>query len=401
MRKILSIIFFFIASGFIPVFSQLHDSIEVFLITCFPGREIETIYGHSAIRIVNHSINYDSVYNWGVFYFKTPNFAWKFAKGRLKYQVDSDTYDRFLQVYFFEQRSVISQKINLNSTEKSIIINLINKNLLPDNRFYLYDFFYDNCATRIRDLIEKTVGINLVYPVDTNIENPTFREMINKAQLPMPWLTFATDLLIGKPGDKKAEFRDQMFLPEDLMKNLSLAMINGKNKGIPLLQEPVSILSFENRVTKNTQLLTPIYLFAILLIIIIVISIRLHNYKVSLWLDRSLFFIFSILAIFMIFFNFITDHAATKMNLNIIWLNPFLVVALIFLFTQNKGTIWFKIITLTSFGFLISLIIIPQSINFAFVPLILILLIRSILRSNLTIIKLRTETSKNLKKFWR
>lgn len=385
MKKFFISILYLIISGFIPALSQSYSPIEIYLLTCYPGRKIETIYGHSAIRIVNHINKTDCVYNWGIYDFRAPNFVWKFAKGRLKYHIDCDTYERFLQTYFFEQRSVISQKINLNDSERARLINLIQINLRPENQYYLYNFFYDNCATRIRDLIEKAVGRNMVYPVNTDTENPTFREMINEAQLPIPWLTFGTDLLIGIPGDQKTGFRDQMFLPEDLMKNLSLIGINREKTVISLLQEPVSIISFNNNTAKNSSLISPIYLFTLLLIIITMISLFLHHDNLNLWLDRSLFLIFSIMTIFMIFFDFITSHTATKMNLNIIWLNPLLILGFISLSTLIKRPIWFRLITLTSGGFLILWIFIPQSMNLAFLPLILILLIRSLLRSDLKI----------------
>jgi hypothetical protein len=368
----------------IATIAQIPDSIEVYLLTCDPGLEIETVYGHSAIRVINHISKTDSVYSWGVYDFAAPHFAWNFAKGRLRYQVKGEPTDSFLEDYFLEQRSVISQKINLLKEEKISLIRSININLLPKNKFYLYDFFYDNCATKIRDLLEQTNDTALVYPIGNGTKITTFRKLVNEAQKPLPWLTFGTDLLIGIPGDKIADTRDQMFLPEYLMKNLSATRVSRNNKQITLLQDQVTLLFFKRKEAKDLGLFQPVWVFSILATIIILLSIRIHNGRFMLWLDRILFLVFVVLSGFQIFFNFITDHDATKMNLNIIWLNPILFIAFYSLFTNKKMFVWFKIIAITSLGFIIGLIFIPQSINLAFIPIMLILIVRSLSRSGLT-----------------
>ena len=208
MRGLISILLFLLLSGSLHASTQSEDSTEVFFLTCTPGKEVVTIYGHSAIRIVKASIGLDQVYGWGNYDFSAPYFVWKFATGRLKYTIADETYERFLKEYFLENRTVYSQKINLTNAQKETLVDLININMRPDNRLVLYDFFYDNCSTRVRDIIEIVVGDKLVFP-DENIDDQyTFREKINKAQGPIPWLTFGTDMLIGTTGDKKAGFRD-------------------------------------------------------------------------------------------------------------------------------------------------------------------------------------------------
>jgi hypothetical protein len=379
MKNLFSLLFCLFLSGSTPSFSQSIDSTEVFFLTCSPGKEVLTIYGHSAIRIVRASIGYDQVYSWGVYDFSAPNFYWNFAMGRLKYKIDSDSYNIFLQAYFFEQRTVYSQKINLTSAQKEILLALININMQPENKLYLYDFFYDNCSTRVRDIIEKIVRDKLIYPKENSYDQPTFRGMINVAQKPIPWLTFGTDMLIGIPGDYKAGFRDQMFLPESLMKNLSLLMINDSARMIPLLQKPVAVLDFNPSTDK--VILTPFIVFSLLFLIIALLSFLYKRGTVIDYIDKFLFFTFSILTIMIVFFNFFTDHQAMKMNLNIIWLNPLLVAAFVTLFMKKEYSIWFRLILIASLGFLVSLVIIPQTINVGAIPIILILIIRSFARS--------------------
>jgi len=151
MKKALIIFLFALILISKNLFSQPVQDTTIYLITCSPGTETYSIYGHSAIRIVISHIKSDTVYNWGVFDFTTPNFVWKFAKGRLDYVLDTSEFNRFMLDYIYEKRSVFSQKINLESSEKRVLLSLIQMNLQPKNRSYRYDFFYDDCSTRIRD----------------------------------------------------------------------------------------------------------------------------------------------------------------------------------------------------------------------------------------------------------
>ncbi len=162
------------------------------------------MYGHSALRIVIPEKNSDLVYNWGVFDFGTPNFVWKFAKGRLNYSLGIYSYDNFLRDYFLEGRWVVSQKLNLETADIEKLFQLIAENLKPENVTYRYDFFYDDCSTRIRDLIEKAVGENLIYPPDEAKKGlPTFRYLTGEYEKVIPWTKVGIDLIMGSPGIKK------------------------------------------------------------------------------------------------------------------------------------------------------------------------------------------------------
>ncbi len=213
MKKIALIFLLIIAAGFIRLYPQEYQGIQTFLITCEPGAETYSIYGHSALRIINESTREDLVYNWGVFDFATKNFAWKFAKGRLDYLLDTNTLPAFLGEYFYEKRSVFEQRINLEPEEANKLLSLIAENLKPENRAYRYDFFYDDCSTRIRDLLEKSLGSKLLYPPEEKKDQPTFREKVGKYQAPYPWLRLGINLIMGRPGEKKTTLRDRMFLP--------------------------------------------------------------------------------------------------------------------------------------------------------------------------------------------
>jgi hypothetical protein len=144
--------------------------------------------------------------------------------------LQAQSFNSFMQGYFYEQRSVYSQKININPQETRKLSELINENLKPENRNYRYDFFYDDCSTRIRDLLEKSIGETLKYPPAETGKIPTFRDMVAKYQNPYPWLRFGVDLIMGSTADKKAVFRDRMFLPLDLKDELSESFVQRDGK---------------------------------------------------------------------------------------------------------------------------------------------------------------------------
>lgn len=355
---------------------------EVYLLTCGPGTETYSIYGHSALRIVIPERGTDLVYNWGVFDFSTPNFAWRFARGRLQYMLGVSTYENFLQDYVYEKRWVISQKVNLNADQTDALFTLIADNLKPENVKYLYDFFYDNCSTRVRDILEKAVGNNLIYPPEERLrDQPTFRQKIREYQKNYEWLNLGIDLLLGSPADRRASFRDRMFLPVDLYTNLSKLLINREGKMIPLLQNPVTVISFDNPARKSGFAGSPLFVFSVFAITIIILLAAVRGKTFNNLLDIIFFAGFSVLALMMIFFNFFTDHQQLKWNLNIIWLNPFILLCLISLVLGKDWQMCFRICFFLVLFFIVFIVILPQQINDAFVPIIVTLLIRTSARS--------------------
>jgi hypothetical protein len=381
MKKLLLIISILLIVYSPAIISQPALNAEVYLLTCGPGTETYSIYGHSALRIVIPETQTDNVFNWGLFDFNTPNFTWKFAKGRLEYLLGTESLQNFLQIYQYEQRYVISQRINLDRVETYRLITLINENLKPENIRYRYDFFYDDCSTRIRDLLEKSIGGKLLYPPVEYGEVTTFRKMVGKYQNPYPWLNFGIDLIMGSPGDKKASFRDRMFLPVDMKEGLSETVINRDGKMIPLLQNPSVILDFGPPVIRQKFFISPVFVFTLLSILVIILSARLKSKKSNNLADIIIFSIFSILALLMIFFNFFTDHQQMKWNLNIIWLNPFILICLATLIVKKTGSIWFRILFYLSVSFLVLHFLLPQEFNISFLPLVIILAVRSSVRA--------------------
>jgi hypothetical protein len=382
MKRIILLCLFVSIVSFNKVQSQSSNDTIAYLITCGPGTETYSIYGHSALRISIPEKNSDIIYNWGVFDYSTKNFAWKFAKGRLDYMLNTEITNGFLQSYFAEQRYVYSQRINIDSKELRKLTELINENLRPENIKYRYDFFYDDCSTRIRDLLEKSIGEKLKYPPSEPGTVLTFREMVAKYQNPYPWLKFGVDLIMGSTSDKKAHFRDQMFLPIDMRIGLSKTHVHRSDKMIPLLQNPEILLDFGNPKIKQNFFTAPPFVFTVLIIVILVLAALTKSIKIIRIMDIIIYAVFSILSILMIFFNFFTDHEQMKWNLNAIWLNPFIIVCLLMLILNKTGEVWFRIVFYISAAFLVVHFVLPQQFNIGFLLLDIIILIRSSVRSN-------------------
>jgi hypothetical protein len=381
MKRIFFIVLSISLFSFTRVFSQSSTDTLVYLLTCGPGTETYSIYGHSALRIVIPEKKIDTVYNWGVFEFDTPNFTWKFAKGRLDYMLIAESTKGFLSDYYYEKRYVFCQRINIDPGETKKLVSLINENLKPENIKYRYDFFYDDCTTRIRDLLEKSIGENLKYPPPESGRIPSFRDMVAKYQNPYPWLNFGVDLIMGSTADKKAFFRDRMFLPIDMKDELSKTVIQRSEKRIPLLQNPVALLNFEAPSVKQNFFLSPPCIFTLVIILILILAALTKNRKAVRTIDIIIYSVFSLLSILMIFFNFFTDHQQMRWNLNIIWLNPLIIGCLVMLLLNKTGTFWYRIVFYITAGFIVIHYILPQDFNIAFLLLAIILLIRSSVRS--------------------
>lgn len=350
---------------------QLHPSAQISVVTASPGEILYNSFGHSAIR-VNDTINgYDRVYNYGIFNFRTPNFYTKFIRGKLLYSLGLQRYSSFVQDYKTQGRQVTERIANLNEAQKSKVLLFLSENYKPENRKYLYDFFYDNCASRIRDVFEQQAGVNLVYDT-TAVKQITFRELLDEYLYNKPWADFGIDLILGLPADKRADFRNQMFLPDYLEENLSKAAFGGK----PLLgaQKIVAPLV---KTTSNKNLFTPSIVMCLLALFYLGATFLVNNRIVQWLLDAFLFVILAIAGCIFLFMWLGTNHQACYQNLNMLWANPLYILLIPYAKIKGSKVIWWSVLILMlvlifCFPFL------PQQYNMAFIPIFFIIILRCI-----------------------
>ena len=187
------------------------DSIRVSLLTCDPGQDIYTLFGHTAIRLENFTTGDDTVYNYGLFSFDTPNFILKFLTGLTDYRLGKEPFDRFAFVYAMRGWSIHQQTLCLTSEEAALLQEKLEINYLPENRIYRYNYFYENCTTKARDIIESCVDGTIVYP--DVYRGKTFRGIVHEFTAGSPWDELGIDLCFGADADVEIGERQQQFAP--------------------------------------------------------------------------------------------------------------------------------------------------------------------------------------------
>jgi hypothetical protein len=369
------------------------DSVRISLLTCGPGDEVYSLFGHTAIRYEEPESGIDVVFNYGVFSFSTPNFALRFALGQTDYELGVTTYANFEAEYSYFNREVWQQVLNLTPDEKARFAELIRENMQHENRIYRYNFFYDNCATRPRDKIEQAVNAQITYgKLLGEGETITFREMIHKYTAGHPWSRFGIDMALGSKADRKMTEREMTFIPFYLEKAVSGATISdGRN----LVSQRVKTLNNTKekpgRDIWNT--LTPLRMSLLLFILTAAATLLGIKRGLSLWgIDLLLFTAAGLAGCILLFLATMSEHPAVSPNYLLFVFHPLHLIflpAMIFSEIKHRTSLYhaFNIAILTLFIVLYP--VIPQRFDLAVVPLALCLWIRSL--SNLTLTHKRTE----------
>lgn len=380
-------ILFFIFCGIQSVKSQiptLSDSAQISLLTNSPwDKEIYALFGHTAIRVNDPISKLDVAFNYGIFDFDSPNFILRFIKGETDYFVGAIYFKSYLYEYESKGVGVTEQILNLNQTEKQKIFEALVINSLPENREYRYNYFYDNCSTRPRDIIENNINGQLIYkPTDLH---QTYRDLIHQQLSTSIWVKFGIDIVIGADADKIITDKQKDFLPIYLEKSFENAnVVNADTTSRPLVNETVQILKNNSYTVSNASnsFFTPLIVALLVLLISLIISII--TFKRTFWLakiyDFLLFFITGLCGCLIFFLMYFSVHPCTNPNWNIIWLNPLqLIFAILFWIKPlSKYTFYYHFINFAGLTlFLLAWFLTPQYLDLAFIPYILSLWIRS------------------------
>lgn len=290
--------------------------IQVSLLTCGAGSEIYSVFGHSAVRIVDSLAMTDIVYNYGTFEYDE-DFEIKFMRGKLLYQLSEDNYIDFINAYQEEGRWVEEQIINLSAKEKKQIQDYLLTNMEPDNRSYKYDFFFDNCATRIRDIFTQTNNKQLILPMVLPAQNSlSFRDIINRYLVNNKWERLGINILLGSKIDQKMTNEQIMFLPDYLEDAIEGATLKGDKFASP-----------KNRIVaeKNSSAQNDGLFWLILCSILAATLLGLFIPKLSILgavMTNLLLILTGFLGILMLIMWFATDHQTCAQNFNLLWALP-------------------------------------------------------------------------------
>lgn len=363
-----------------PAYSanKLTPMSEISIITCSPGYELYSVFGHSAIRVSDPGAGIDFVYNYGTFDFGDPDFYMKFTRGKLDYMLSVEPFPLFREAYIYENRSVWEQVLDLTQKEKQTVFDMLQENAKPENKYYKYDFFYDNCSSRIRDIIRKALNNGITFPNLKREENYSFRNLIDEYLGDFRWSDFGIDMSLGLPTDKVASSEQYMFLPYELKKGFDSTVFKGTTR--PLVKK-LNVIFEAKKTEAAKSLFQPVNVFWGIFILMAIVSAMIWKRKPNrYWIDFTIFLIFGLLGVFLLLLWLATDHKATAWNMNILWALPTHIVMAFLLLKKTKPffvDMYFLCNGLLMLLILLAFVPLPQQLNISVIPIILLLGMRS------------------------
>lgn len=350
----------------------LSDGATASVLTCGPGNDFYTTFGHSAIRITDTASGIDRVYNYGTFNFDTPNFYWVFTRGRLDYQLSCTTFEDFMYEYAYEGREVREQPLTFEAGQVQNLYILLETNYLPQYRHYRYDILRDNCATRVRDVVYSAWAQDTV--LQRAAESASYRRLLAACMKgDLEWWHLGVDLLLGLTADHRCSAPERMFLPAEMEAELAQCTTTGVWTA-PFIVEPSRLLLPSHRTPLKASF-PPVIVFSLLFAIIALLSshsLSLFHSSTLPLLDRLLFIIAGLCGLFLLFMWFGTDHWCTNWNLNILWLSPLLILIAIRLERSPRWALWLQEAMFAA----AALYVLVCGLSVAIIPLILTLMLR-------------------------
>jgi len=376
---------------------------EVSVLTCAPGKAVYAKFGHTAIRI-NDGQGLDLVFNYGVFDFNTPGFLLKFLRGRTDYMLGVYPTASFIAEYKERNSTVWEQNLNLDTLQTQKLIRLLNTNYIPENRFYRYNFAFDNCATRPREVIRDALdGVIVTREI---ISGDSYRDLINYYIEDSPWLYVGINVLFGIDADQPVRNSGELFLPELMRNNLQYAKVrsnsdlNAEKKLVTSISELVTAEP-EPVKSKLSIIFHPMFFFLILLFMGIYLTFKTEKRnKTSKVFDTLLFASTGMAGLILFFFSNFSVHPFVDNNLNLLWLNPLNLIVALFIWSTRFRRLTFFYLVL----YVLSILVyggitawMSYNVVFSLLPLIVLLLIRSFRRVKRLLHKLTVPTDKGFK----
>jgi Domain of unknown function (DUF4105) len=387
MKRFLPVLILLLSFSSFSQGIQLGEKAQVSVITLGPDpNELYAAFGHSAIRVYDSIHGIDYAYNYGVFDFNQPNFYLNFARGFLYYKLGVYSYPEFRDAYTYYNRFIHEQVLNLTQEQKQKVFDYLQWNALPENQTYRYDYFYNNCATKVRDVFAEVLGKDIQFDGSFIKTDYTIRELTDLYLSPLPWGDLGIDICLGLPMDKVASPYEYMFLPDYIESSFINCGIDDKDILVPIVRERISV--FEARPMEvETSLLHPWIVFGALFIIAMLLSYRdWKKKKLSKWFDTILFLTVGLIGLLLLLLWIATDHKAAANNFNLLWAFPFHLIAAFLLLKKGIAKWLLNYFKATGIALATTLVLwplIPQQLNIFLLPIVATLMIRSFLISRL------------------
>lgn len=382
LQKHLSIIVFLFAFQLsFGQYKQLSPTAEISIITAGPGEFLYEGFGHSTIRVQDKNLELDLAYNYGIFDFNAPNFYLNFVKGNLFYKLEKYPFHYFVRSYNQQHRWVKELTLNLNQREKQQFFEYLENNAVPENAVYSYDPFFNNCATKLRDITDSILQENVVFSTTHLTTKESLRELMNKEISWNSWGSFGINLALGNRLDKIASEKEYMYLPDYVYTGFKNAAVIHNGVREKLIKKEQLILKYKE-LSVPVAMLNPFVLFSLLMCIGLWITYSdIKKQQRTKWLDFLLFFSTGLLGALILFLWFFTNHSTAPNNYNFLWaFAPNLLIA--FYSLQKHPKKWFQ--KYVQF-LLLLLLIIPliwigniQLLPISIIPLLILLSVRYI-----------------------
>lgn len=328
-------------------------SLQAFLMTMGPGALVEERFGHNAIWIRDTTTGLDLVYNYGTYDFDEPGFIGRFVLGRPRYWLAVGTIDGTLRTYAYRQRDVVVQELALPPGKRAELAIRLAENLLPENRTYTYDYYRDNCSTRVRDMLDLILGGTLRrttegVPAEGTLRFHTQRSVSNDRPMYLGILA-----ALGPAVDRSLDQWDEMFLPAKVQQRVrELRVPDGRGGGTPLVLREDTLLAIGAFTVEPVRPDWSGPLFGIGALIALVSLTGMVSgtggipgrIVASGWLLVS-----GVGGGILLFLWLATDHRAAAWNLNLLLLSPLALAVLPRIWRSGKPGRWSRA-ALTGYG---------------------------------------------------
>lgn len=319
---------------------QLSPEVSISLLTSGPSdKAIFTAWGHTAIRVKDPMMGTDYVYNYGIFHFGN-DFIPRFVSGQTDYRLGVSNMFHVFEEVEYKNCDLIEQELNLTQKEKERLVEALEENYKPENRYYRYKFFGDNCATRPRHIIAESIDGTVSYP-STGDDSTTYRDYIYDLLKTSPWFILGIDLCLGTPTDKVVTDQERLFLPAELCKTYNGAQIVKADTIIPIVKE--TRLLYEKQAKagetiEGTSLPGPTTVFGVLLLLIVAhIIFYTYTQKDDRWFHLIYFGLVGLIGVVLTFVSWISVHEFVFPNWNILLLNPLQLAIAVLIYTKKVG----------------------------------------------------------------
>ena len=356
------------------------EQARISVVTCYPGSRNYELYGHTMIRV--QISGQDLLFNYGVFNFKASGFLYRFVKGECDYMLAAYPYYYLTQGY--ESRKIVEQELNLTDEQKRKVVAFLWENAMPENATYRYDWAYNNCATKPRDIVEMAVGESLRYG-EPEQPGASFREIMAYYDRNYPWQQFGIDLVLGSGLDKKLTYREQMFSPIKLMQALAGATVERDGERVPLVSHTCDLVEGGDEgaaLGPTPFVLTPLFVFSALFAVALAFTVMERRKGVLYrWLDSAVFGAFALAGVLVAFLTLVSTHYGTSPNVNALWVHPLAFIPAICVWIKKSKRVLAVyhianaaviVLLAAAWGFL------PQVGNVAFIPMAALSLVRSV-----------------------